>query len=123
MKQSYQTTSNIKTTIMKTIIMAISIFIVPFFNYSYANGNNAMDKILEKGISFKSGELPSNNNQNEFVRISFHINNDNKIEIIETNSSNEFIKDQLVEKLTSLSLFGALNIGKTYYYNFTFKKK
>lgn len=123
MKQSYQNTINTKTIIMKTIIMAISIFIVPFFNYSYANGNNAMDKILEKGISFKNGELPISNNQNQFVRVSFHINNDNKIEIIETNSSNEFIKVQLIEKLTSLSLFGALDVEKIYNYNFTFKKK
>ncbi len=108
---------------MKTIILTIAMFIASLFNHSYANGNSTMDKILEKGISFKNGELPISKQQNQFVRISFRINNENQIEIIETNSSNEFIKEQLIEKLTSLSLFGSLDIDKIYIYNFTFIKK
>ena len=108
---------------MKTIILTLAILSASIFNYSYANGNNAMDKVLEKGISFKDGELAINKNQSEFVRVSFRINKDYKIEIIETNSSNEFIKEQLLEKLTTLTLFGALDIEKVYSYNFTFNKK
>ena len=108
---------------MKTIIISIAIFSASIFNYSYANGNNAMDKVLEKGISFKNGELSINKNQNEFVRVSFRVNEENKIEIIETNSSNELIKEQLLEKLTTLTLFGSLDIEKVYIYNFTFKKQ
>ena len=73
---------------MKTIILTLAILSASIFNYSYANGNNDMDKVLEKGISFKDGELAINKNQSEFVRVSFRINKDYKIEIIETNSSN-----------------------------------
>ena len=108
---------------MKTIIISIAIFSASIFNYSYANGNNAMDKVLEKGISFKNGELSISTKQNEFVRVSFRINKEDKIEIIETNSSNEIIKEQLLEKLTKLSLFGSLDVEKVYIYNFTFKKQ
>ena len=108
---------------MKTIIISIAILSASIFNYSYANGNNGMEKILEKGISFKNGELAIDKNQNEFVRVSFRVNEKNKIEIIETNSSNEFIKEKLLEKLTTLTLFGSLDIEKVYFYNFTFKKQ
>ena len=108
---------------MKTIIITIAIFSASLFNCGYANGGSPMYKILEKGISFKSEEFPVNKEQNEFVRVSFKINNDSKIEIIETNYSNEILKDQLLEKLITLPLFGSLNIKKVYYYNFTFKKK
>ena len=108
---------------MKTIILTIAMFIASSFNHSYANGNSTMDKILEKGISFKDGELPIIKEQNQFVRVSFRINNENQIEIIETNSSNEFIKNQLIEKLTKLSLFGSLDIEKIYIYNFIFKMR
>ena len=108
---------------MKTIILTLAILSASIFNYSYANGNNAMDKVLEKGISFKNGELSISKTQNEFVRVSFRINKEDKIEIIDTNSSNEFIKEQLLEKLTTLSLFGSLDVEKVYIYNFTFKKK
>lgn len=108
---------------MKTIIITAAIFIASIFNYSYANGNSTMDKILEKGISFKNGELRISKNQNQFVRVSFRINSENKIEIIETNSSNEFIKNQIIEKLTKLNLFGSLDVDKIYIYNFIFKVK
>ena len=108
---------------MKTIIISIAILSASIFNQSYANGNNAMDKVLEKGISFKNGELSINKNQNEFVRVSFRINKEDKIEIIETNSSNEFIKEQLLEKLTTLTVFGSQDIEKVYNYTFTFNKK
>ena len=116
-------TNNLKSNIMKTIIISIAILSASIFNYSYANGNNGMEKILEKGISFKNGELAIDKNQNEFVRVSFRVNEKNKIEIIETNSSNEFIKEKLLEKLTTLTLFGSLDIEKVYFYNFTFKKQ
>ena len=107
---------------MKTIIISIAILSASLFNSSYANGNNAMDKVLEKGISFKNGELSINKNQSEFVRVSFRINKEDKIEILETNSSNEFIKEQLLEQLTTLTLFGSLDVKKIYNYTFTFKK-
>ena len=107
---------------MKTIIISIAILSASLFNSSYANGNNAMDKVLEKGISFKNGELSINKNQSEFVRVGFRINKEDKIEILETNSSNEFIKEQLLEQLTTLTLFGSLDVKKIYNYTFTFKK-
>ena len=108
---------------MKTIILTLAILTTSIFNNSCAQGNNAMDKVLEKGISFKDGELAINKNQSEFVRVSFRINKESKIEIIETNSSNEFIKEQLLEKLTALTVSGFQNLVKVYAYNFIFKKK
>ncbi|MBL4593135.1 MAG: hypothetical protein JKX68_04870 [Flavobacteriales bacterium] len=108
---------------MKTIILTLAIFSTSLFNYSYANGNSSMDKFLENGISFKNGELTINKDQNEFVRVSFKTNEEGEIEILEINYSNEKIKDQLIEKLTALTLFGSLDIEKIYSYNFTFKKK
>lgn len=107
---------------MKTISLTIAMLIASIFNHSYANGNSTMDKILEKGISFKDGELPINKEQNQFVRVSFRINEEAKIEIIETNSSNEFIKELLLEKLTAIVLSGSVDTDKVYYYNFKFEK-
>ncbi|MBL4594067.1 MAG: hypothetical protein JKX68_09665 [Flavobacteriales bacterium] len=107
---------------MKTIILTLAIFSTSLFNYSYANGNNSMDKVLENSISFKNGELTINKDQNEFVRVSFKINEEGQIEILKMNYSNEKIKDQLIKKLTTITPFGSFDIEKVYNYNFTFKK-
>ena len=107
---------------LKTIIIAIAIFSTTILNNSYAQENNAMKKILDKGVSFKPGELSLNKNQNDFVRVSFRVNKENKIEVLESNSSNEFIKEMLLEKLTSITVNGIQNIVKVYAYNFIFKK-
>ena len=113
----------IKTKIMKTIILTLVIFSTSFFNYSYANGNNSMDKILENGISFKNGELTINKDQNEFVRVSFKINEEGQIEILEMNYSNEKIKNQLIEQLKGLNIYGCIDVNDIFYYNFRFEKK
>ena len=105
---------------MKTIIITIAIFSATIFSYSHAYGSNPMNKFIEKGISFSNSEFP--NNKSDFVRVSFRINKENKIEIIDTNSSNEIIKGQLLDKLSKLTLLEAIDTEKIYFYNFTFNK-
>ena len=99
---------------MKLIIISIAIFSPSITNNSCANGNNA----IEKGISFNNGKLSINKNQNQFVRVMFRIDKDNQIEIIETNSSDEFINDLLLKKLTSLALLGSLDIKNFYLFKY-----
>jgi len=108
---------------MKLIILSIAIFSPSVTNNSYANENNAMDKIIEKGISFNNAELSANNKQNEFVRVMFRIDKENQIEIIESNSSDEFFNDLLLKKLTSLALLGSLGIKNLYLFKYKISNK
>ena len=108
---------------MKTLAITIAILTSGLINNSYAGGGNfnIKDK-LQKVVKFENNKLPIEKNKTAFVKVSFKIDTEGKIEIIETNYSDERIKEQLMEKLNQLKIDEKHDVNKVYYYNFTFKK-
>ncbi len=107
---------------MKTIIVAASIFGSSLFSGSSNYGSNIMNETLQELITFENGILPLDKENSEFVRISFKINEEGLVEILEMNYSDELIKNQLVEKLSEIKVSENTDAKDIYNYNFTFKK-
>ena len=107
---------------MKTIIVAAAIFSSSMVNASNNYGTVNMNEKLEEIITFENGTLPLENNDSEFVKISFKINKQGLVEILEMNYSDEIIKKELVDKLSEMKVNEEHDTEEIYNYNFTFKK-
>ena len=108
---------------MKTLVVAVAILGSSLFNSSFAGNNLNIDEELKKVVKFENNKLPIEKNETEFVKVSFVINEDGKVEILEMNYSDETIKSQLIEKLSEIKMEENQNTGEVYNYNFTFKKR
>lgn len=107
---------------MKTIISTVAIFSSLMFNMSSSYGAIDMNEKLHEVITFENGVLPMEYNSSEFVKVSFKINEEGLVEILEMNYSDEIIKTQLIEKLSELKVEENHDSNRIYNYNFTFKK-
>src|SRR5690606_27918805 len=107
---------------MRTLVVTIAILSSLLVNNSYAEEGINIQKKLKKVIKFENENLPVQKNKPEFVKVSFKINEQGKVQILEMNYSNEIIKTRLTEKLSSLIIEEEHNPEKIYYYNFVFQK-
>ena len=108
---------------MKTLAIAFVILGSSLFNNTYAKGNLTIKEQLKKVVKFENNQLAIDKNETEFVKVSFKINEEGKIQIIDANYSNEIIKEQLIQKLNALTINEQHDIEQVYYYNFTFQKR
>ncbi|MBL4593361.1 MAG: hypothetical protein JKX68_06040 [Flavobacteriales bacterium] len=107
---------------MKTIIAAVVIFSSSFLNGNKSYGTININEKLQDIVVFEKGTLPIEKNSSEFVKISFKINEEGFVEILEMNYSDELIKTKLVEKLSKMKIEEEHDSEEIYNYNFTFKK-
>lgn len=107
---------------MKTLAVLLMIAGSGLFNGAEASGTFNMSAKLDEAIRFENNSLPIEKNQTAFVKVSFKINEAGKLEILEANYSDESIKEQLMQKLSEISIDADADTDKVYYYNFTFKK-
>ena len=106
---------------MKTAI--ISAFVLIFgTNAALATHNPKVTKIIGDAVQFEQGKLPLAENQSEFVKMSFTIGDNNKVQIIDVNSSNDEIKSHVLSKVSELELEQNNAEHDTLYYNIVFKK-
>lgn len=106
---------------MKTIILTVAILTFSLFNLSHASETINMNNILEEVVTFKKGELNLEKDEVEFVKISFRIDEDGKVDILDMNFSNESIKNRLLGQLNRMLIYGSVDTHEVYNYNFTFK--
>lgn len=111
-----------KIYIMKKVLMAVSVFCLVMINNSYATGSINMKKQLDEAVKFENNTLLIKSNETAFVKVSFKVNELGKIEVLESNYSNENIKKQLMEKLNEITVKTQHDVDELYYYNFIFKK-
>ncbi len=107
---------------MKTALVVVSIFCSSFFNNSLAVGTVNMSEKLDEVVKFENNSLPIEKNKTEFVKVSFKINEEGKLQVLDANYSDEEVKQQLMDKLNEVTIDVAHDPEKVYYYNFTFKK-
>jgi hypothetical protein len=115
-------TKKLNLNTMKTLIITIALLGSLLFNSAYAGGRINMNEKLEKTVTFENGVLPLEKNQTDFVKVSFKINNEGKLEILEMNYSDEEIKNLLINKLSEITFNDKQTSKEVYNYNFSFKK-
>ncbi|MBL4593705.1 MAG: hypothetical protein JKX68_07830 [Flavobacteriales bacterium] len=103
---------------MKTVLVTVAIIFSSAFTNVYG-GNNLKEQINET-VKFKS--LNIEKNKTEFVRISFKINEEGQVTILEMNYSNEKVKNQLIKQLKGMKIYGIIDINEVYSYKFSFIK-
>lgn len=108
---------------MKTLAIAVVILGSSLFNSIYAKGNLTIKEQIKEVVKFENDQLAVEKNKTEFVKVSFKIDEDGKVQIIEANYSDENVKKQLTQKLNALTIKEQHDVEKVYYYNFTFKKR
>ena len=106
---------------MKTILISIAIIFSSVFTNVY--GGNNLNEQINQTVKFENGSLNIEKDRAEFVRISFKINDDGQVEILEINYSNEEIKTQLIEQLKGMKIHGTIDINEVFHYNFSFIKR
>ena len=107
---------------MKTLAVVLAILGSSVFSSSYAIGPINMNEKLDEVVRFENNELPIKTSATEFVKVSFKINDEGKVEVLEMNYSDEKIKTQLVKKLSEMKVEEKHDSEEVYNYNFTFKK-
>lgn len=91
-------------------------------NNSYATCSYDMNSLIGEVVKFENGDLTLEKNQIAFVKVSFKIDEQGSIVVLEINYSDESIKNKLIQKLSSLNLYGLNDCKEVFNYNFTFKK-
>ena len=107
---------------MKTLIIIATILGSSLINNSYGKGTVNLNEKLKEVITFEKGTLAVEKNQTEFVKISFKINEDGKVEILDMNYSDELIKTELINKLSEIIVKEKHDTYEIYNCTFTFKK-
>ena len=88
----------------------------------FANNHPSVQKKFEKELKFEANQFLIEKNQTEFVKISFKIDENGKVKIIDANYSNEKLLKETYKQLSMLHFENQHNSDDIYYYNFTFKK-
>ena len=107
---------------LKLILALTTIIGASFFGKTYAINGMELNEKLEEVVKFKKGDLSLEKDRADFVKVSFRINKDGKIEVLALNFSDENIKSQLIEKLSKIKVEDNQDLEKVYNYNFSFKK-
>lgn len=107
---------------LKKILVALIIFGTSFIGRSYAKNGTEVRREIENAVKFNAGDLSLENNKVDFVKVSFRINDDGKVEVLALNFSDENIKNQLMSKLLKIAVKDNRDSQKVYNYNFSFKK-
>ncbi|MDF1699339.1 MAG: hypothetical protein P1U56_26030 [Saprospiraceae bacterium] len=108
---------------MKTLVLAVTILFSSLTHLANASDTLNMHSILEESVTFENGSLGLIKNQPEFVKISFRINEEGAIEVLEINYSNEAVKEQLIQQLNAIQVHGSVDAEEIYHYNFSFHKE
>jgi hypothetical protein len=117
------TTNKLKTNIMNAMILAIVIVFSSLINNSYASGGNDLQDKIKETVKFENGELQMENSNANFVKVSFTINKEGRLEILNMNYSDEKIKALLIEKLSEIIIEDYFNSEEVHFYNFSFIKR
>lgn len=88
----------------------------------FANNNPSVQKKFEKELKFEANQFLIEKNQTAFVKVSFKIDENGKVKIIDANYSNEKLMKETYKQLNMLHFESQHNSDDVYYYNFTFKK-
>ena len=96
---------------------------ITLFFVSSANSTEELKSILKEKVTFGETALPIEKNSVHFVRVSFKINEDGLINILEANYSSSEIKKLLFKKLSQINLKDVSFKEDVYYYEFTFRKE
>ena len=107
---------------MKTLAITLAILGSSLFNTSSAKGTIDINNELKKVVKFDNNKLSIDKNETAFVKVSFKINMEGEVDILEMNYSDENIKSQLIKKLSKMKIKKNHNTERIYNYNFTFKK-
>lgn len=107
---------------LKTILTLIAIVGSSFIGKSYAISGPELNEKIEEAVKFKNGALSLEKNTTDFVKVSFRINEEGRIEVLALNYSDENIKSQLINKLSKIKIEDNQDLEKVYNYNFSFKK-
>lgn len=90
---------------------------------SVASSTGELKAALKEKVNFNETSLPIEKNSVHFVRVSFRINEDGQIHILEANYSNSEVKELLFQKLSQINLSEIPFKDDVYYYEFTFRKE
>lgn len=107
---------------IKIVLATIAIVGSLFIGKSYARSGTELNNKIEGVVKFENGVLPLEKNKTDFVKVSFRINNEGKIEVLNLNYSDETIKNQLISKLSEITIVGGHDLKEIYNYSFSFKK-
>lgn len=105
----------------KTLLIILIITGASFTGKSYANSGAQLSEKIEEAVKFKKGALSLEENNVDFVKVSFRIMKDGKLEILALNYSDEKVKTQLISKLSQITIIDNQDFDKVYNYNFSFK--
>ena len=107
---------------MKTL----TLIVILLFSFTSSNAQEIKSKELKTEISnivsIEKDKLPEDMNKTEFVILSFKVNENGKINVLDMNYSNEIIKKMLIGKLSNAIIKNKFISSKIHYYKILFKK-
>ncbi len=96
---------------------------ITLFLVSSASSTEDLKSLLKERVTFDKTALPIEKNSVHFVRVSFKVDENGLINILEANYSNGEIKELLFKKLSQVNLKEISFKEDIYYYEFTFRKE
>lgn len=106
---------------MRLILITAAIAISSFGNPTHATVKSELTQKIES-ISLDSGIIePTDRDHDDFVSVSFSLDDQGRIVLHEMNYSNETLKNQLVNKLKEIKISGNDDPNEVYNYKFSFK--
>lgn len=96
---------------------------VAIYTSSFASSTGELKTALKEKVNFSETSLPIEKNSVHFVRVSFKVDQNGHIHILDANYSNNEIKKLLFQKLSQISLDDVSFKDDVYYYEFTFRKE
>jgi hypothetical protein len=107
---------------MKTTIAMAAILSSLFFADAKAGDRTELRAKIEQKINSTIGDIPLKPGSRDQVRVSFKVNAQGNIKIVDIDFSDESIKNAFVEKLSKINLGSGTDPNETFYYQFSFEK-
>lgn len=96
---------------------------ISLYASAVAGSTGELKAALKEKIRFSETSLPIEKNSVHFVRVSFKVDENGHITILEANYSNNEVKELLFQKLSQIKLSDVSFKEDIYYYEFTFRKE
>lgn len=108
---------------MKTLILTAAILISGLTKTQALDLKKSdLKSTIETTIVYDELFELMNTEKKALVRISLTVNENGKIQVLETNYSNELVKNSLIEKLTELDVADDLKTDDVYAFEFIFER-
>lgn len=107
---------------MKTVILSIFLSATGLTHAAETEHNDIKQRVEQKIMDETNELLSITEGAKEIVRVSLSVDEDGRLTVLESDYSNESLKNEVVSKLHEIEMNDSYSKSEVYYFQFSFEK-